>query len=122
MSLLGDRLREARERRKLKQIDVKNRTNINNKTLSRYESGGSEPDYETLKLLAELYEVSIDWLTGLSNNLNMRDNSYVKENRKLYDAIARANELPEENIDEVANVLEALIKHHKEKVAKGKGE
>ncbi|MFI8714489.1 helix-turn-helix domain-containing protein [Brevibacillus brevis] len=64
MSFLGERLRKARERKNLKQVQVHERTGINNKTLSRYESGGSEPDVETLKVLAELYEVSLDWLTG----------------------------------------------------------
>lgn len=64
MSYLGERLRKARERKGLKQVQVHEKTGINNKTLSRYESGGSEPDVETLKTLAELYEVSLDWLTG----------------------------------------------------------
>lgn len=64
MSSLGDRLKEARERKNLNQIQVYERTKINNKTLSRYENGGSEPDIATLKTLASLYEVSVDWLTG----------------------------------------------------------
>ncbi|UKS29946.1 helix-turn-helix domain-containing protein [Paenibacillus sp. HWE-109] len=64
MSSLGDRLKQARERKNLNQIQVYERTKINNKTLSRYENGGSEPDISTLKTLASLYEVSVDWLTG----------------------------------------------------------
>lgn len=64
MSVIGERLRKARERKKLKQTQVKDRTGINNKTLSGYENGVSEPDSETLKVLAELYEVSIDWIHG----------------------------------------------------------
>lgn len=64
MSLIGDRLREARERRNLKQTQVMARTGINNKTLSGYEKGVSEPDIETLRILSELYGVSVDWLSG----------------------------------------------------------
>lgn len=64
MSTLGDRLRLARERKSLTQVAVRERTGINNKTLSGYEKGVSEPDIETLRKLAELYEVSIDWLSG----------------------------------------------------------
>lgn len=64
METLGERLKKSRERRGLSQTDAAKRLNINNKTLSRYENGGSEPDSETLKNLAELYDVSTDFLLG----------------------------------------------------------
>ncbi|MEK5175130.1 helix-turn-helix domain-containing protein [Heyndrickxia sp. FSL W8-0496] len=68
MSTLGERLKKARERKGLSQTEVYRRTNINNKTLSRYEKGGSEPDSETLKILANIYDVSADYLLGISTN------------------------------------------------------
>lgn len=61
---LGGRLRSARLAMKLSQVDVYKRTGINNKTLSRYENGGTEPDADSLRRLAELYEVTVDWLLG----------------------------------------------------------
>lgn len=68
MSLTPERLRIARERKNLKQTQVRDRTGINNKTLSGYENGVSEPDLETLKVLADLYEVSVDWLSGYTDD------------------------------------------------------
>lgn len=76
LSSLGDRLKEAREKKNLKQIQVMRHTGINNKTLSGYENNVSEPDMETLQILANLYDVKIDYFypkkTGLegvySNN------------------------------------------------------
>ena len=62
MTTLGDRLKIARERKGFTQVQVKERTNINNKTLSGYEHDVSEPDTKTLSILAELYEVSYRWL------------------------------------------------------------
>lgn len=62
MSTLGDRLRIARERKGFSQTEVYRRTKINNKTLSRYEKDGSEPDRETLITLSNLYEVNVEWL------------------------------------------------------------
>lgn len=70
MSTLGYRLRKARENKGLSQTEVYRRTNINNKTLSRYENDGSEPDLDTLEILANLYEVSINYLTGISLKTN----------------------------------------------------
>ncbi|MDD4335635.1 MAG: helix-turn-helix transcriptional regulator [Desulfotomaculaceae bacterium] len=63
-SLLGIRLRMARKAKQLTQIQVKRLTNINNKTLSGYEKGVSNPDIDTLITLANLYETSIDYLVG----------------------------------------------------------
>lgn len=67
MSTIGDRLRNARERKNLKQTQVMQKTGINNKTLSGYENGVSEPDLESLRILADLYEVTTDYLTGKTN-------------------------------------------------------
>ncbi|NBI29116.1 helix-turn-helix domain-containing protein [Chengkuizengella marina] len=64
MSIVSRRLKEARERKNLRQIQVREKTGINNKTLSGYEQGVSEPDLDTLNVLANLYEVSMDWLMG----------------------------------------------------------
>ncbi len=61
---VGSRLKMAREAKRLTQVQVKKLTNIHNKTLSGYEKGVSEPDIETLKTLANLYETSVDYLVG----------------------------------------------------------
>lgn len=42
------RLKEARVKLKLTQLQVEQHTKINNKTLSGYETGKSEPDYASL--------------------------------------------------------------------------
>lgn len=62
--LVGKRLRMARKAKCLTQVQVKSFTNIHNKTLSGYEKGVSEPGLDTLKTLANLYETSIDYLVG----------------------------------------------------------
>ncbi|MGG0796427.1 helix-turn-helix transcriptional regulator [Brevibacillus laterosporus] len=84
MSKLGDRLKETRENKNLKQTQVKVYTGINNKTLSGYENGVSEPDVETLRTLANLYEVSVDWLVGNICDSDIQDStSYAEEIKKF---------------------------------------
>lgn len=68
MSVIAQRLRRARIRSGLKQTEVFDKVGINNKTLSGYENGVSEPDIETLNTLAQLYKVSVDYLTGRTEN------------------------------------------------------
>lgn len=82
MSSLGERLRISREKRGLSQTEVYRRTRINNKTLSRYEKNGSEPDRETLIKLAELYEVDFEWLVKGENKYKL----FVSEKTAEYKA------------------------------------
>lgn len=62
MKQLGDRLRDLRESRNLKQTDVANSLYISNKILSSYERNISMPTIENLKNLCEFYNVSADYL------------------------------------------------------------
>ncbi|WP_226677280.1 helix-turn-helix domain-containing protein [Mesobacillus jeotgali] len=76
MSTLGERLRIARERKGFSQTEVYRRTNINNKTLSKYEKNDTKPDIETVTDLANFYDVSVEWLlTGQSPTKNDDDKS-----------------------------------------------
>ncbi len=67
MDNLGTRLKLSRERANLTQIDVYKTINLNNKSLSRYENNISSPDPETIRELALLYNVTTDYLFGLSD-------------------------------------------------------
>lgn len=104
MSTLGARLKKARERKGLTQTEVAKRTNINNKTLSRYEKGGSEPDLETLKTLAELYEVSIDYLTGYE--------TIIKEEKVNYITLSKEEQIKKEKL-KLADMIISLPDHER---------
>jgi len=58
------KLKHAREEWGFTQKYVEEETRIRQPVLSNYEAGRREPDIETLGILADLYEVSIDWLIG----------------------------------------------------------
>lgn len=59
---LGSRLKEAREKKGLTQLDAARKVGISNGTLSGYERNYRDPDTDVLKKLSELYEVSPSWL------------------------------------------------------------
>jgi len=58
----GDRLRKLRTKKKLRQLDVAKHIGVDRSTYSKYETGDSAPDYDTLCFLADLYDVSTDYL------------------------------------------------------------
>lgn len=70
MKELAKRLKYARENKGVTQMQVYKDTGIHNKTLSGYERGISEPDLNTLKLLANYYNTSVDYLLGRTDQRN----------------------------------------------------
>lgn len=64
MDTLGARLKRAREEKRLTQQEAARRLGITNGAISGYERNYRDPDTDTLKKLADLYEVSLDWLNG----------------------------------------------------------
>lgn len=54
--------KKLRKEKKLTQIELANKLNVNQATVSKWESGETVPDYTTLKNLANLYQISIDKL------------------------------------------------------------
>lgn len=59
-----NRIRDLREDMDLRQIDVANATGIDQKTLSNYETGKTNPDSYAVIKLADFFNVSADYLIG----------------------------------------------------------
>ncbi len=60
-------LKELRTQRGLTQKDVAKLLHISRPTYTRYETGERKPDYETLKKLSEIFNVSTDYLIGVNH-------------------------------------------------------
>ena len=60
--MLGDKIKLYREKKRMTQNEVADILNVSSATISKYESGALEPNIESLKRLAELFEISIDEL------------------------------------------------------------
>lgn len=63
-NLFAERLRELRLERKLKLSDVGNFLGFSGQAISYYEYGKREPKITELILLADYFNVSIDYLVG----------------------------------------------------------
>ena len=73
-----NRIRSLREDRDLRQIDVAKATGIDQKTLSNYETGKTNPDSFAIVRLAEFFNVSTDFLLGV-NDYNILSSSQLIE-------------------------------------------
>lgn len=58
------KLKKARKDTGFTQIEIEKELNIPRSTLANWEIGRTQPDIESLGILADFYEVSVDWLIG----------------------------------------------------------
>jgi len=68
MQIFHDRLRETRKKSNILQKDVAARLKLPLRTYQSYEYGEAEPSLQTLVNIARLFEVSLDYLAGLTNS------------------------------------------------------
>ncbi len=64
MIVFQERLKAERELMKLTQRDMADRLGITQPSYIRYENGKSEPTLERLSKIADILEVSVDYLLG----------------------------------------------------------
>jgi len=81
VSGLGARLKQARENKGFTQQVVADKLDVSNGAISGYERGYRDPDTDMLNKLADLYEVSLDWLSGRNekgNEYTLPEEVYLK--------------------------------------------
>ncbi len=66
--MFAERLRTLRLKHQLTMKALGERLNIAPSTISGYENGNRKPDIDTLKLLADVFDTSTDYLIGRTND------------------------------------------------------
>jgi transcriptional regulator with XRE-family HTH domain len=112
----GKRLRQLRKEKGLTQAELAKLLSIGESTVSFYESGKRQPDYETLIRLAEVFNVSVDYLLGRTEhkapNTNKPGSSEVIAAHRADDPM---NDLPEEAQRSLDEFKEYILKKYGKK-------
>ena len=66
--MIGELIAELRKDLRMKQTDVAAYLGVSAGTMSNYECGRYEPDLETVRQLSRLFNVTSDYLLGLTDN------------------------------------------------------
>lgn len=66
------RLKEIRSSKGISQLKIAMDLNMNQNTISRYETGEREPGINELIKIADYFNVSIDYLLERTNNPNIK--------------------------------------------------
>lgn len=85
-------LKELRKQKNIKQKDIANTLKISTVNYNRFENEKSEPDIETLKKIADYFEVSIDTL--VEHNSPLIDlGTLTLAQKQLFDLIKNCSDL-----------------------------
>ncbi len=73
MTTIGSRIHKARKKCGLTQQQVANRLNVVRTSISNWESGTRTPDAESLSKLADLFDVTTDFLLGKESKVTSQE-------------------------------------------------
>ena len=105
-NILSERLKELRNEQGVSQYKLVDELQLSRGQLSNYEQGTREPDYDTLIQLANHYNVSLDYLLGVSN-IRKRftdEQAQAEANQLVADIFA----LTEQSYSQLESFLELL--------------
>lgn len=92
--MFGERLKELREDFSFTQDDLALKLNISRQSISGYENNTNQPSIENLIKIADLFNVSLDYLlcrTKEKYNLNLLNKANKDILIKLYEIISQYN-------------------------------
>ena len=95
----GERLKDLRKKRSLTQSQLGEKLNVTKASISGYENDTRSPDRETLVKIAEIFNVSTDYLLGRTDD---------KEKSPTLVAAHLDDDLTEEQLDEVKNFIDFI--------------
>jgi len=110
MAQFHKRLAEIRKIKGLKQSDLANIINMRAAGISKYESGISQPNLDTLKQIAKIFDVSTDYLLGVSDVPTRANNGDISLNDDEIALIEAYKKLPRDYQFEIKGYINGILK------------
>lgn len=106
MGIFKNTLRTLRTSQGLTQEELAKRLKISRSTIGMYEKGAREPDFETLELIADFFNVDINYLLGRSNKTTYIPSSTSRKSTviNVYGRVAAG--IPLEMIEDIIDTEE----------------
>ncbi|MCW1940177.1 helix-turn-helix domain-containing protein [Bacillus anthracis] len=117
--MLGKKIAELRKNQKLSQYDLADKLGFSRGKLANYEQGQREPDYDTLKKIADFFEVSTDYLLGRTEKKNCcltRHQTYQRKKSVISQRFRKTLEQLENSEEALMFDGEPIDEHTKEMI------
>lgn len=102
----GEKLKEARSRKKLKQSDLAKQLGVKNTTISNWENNISKPDLDMLSYICGALDVKVSYFleaTLPEDEISIKELDHIKKYRRLPD---RDRELVDQHMDRALEVAD----------------
>lgn len=105
-----NRLKHLRTLKGLTLRELAEKVNISYVTLSRYENGHQQILDDNLKALSSFFDVSIDYLLGVSNVKKPNIDEVLKDNDFQFALYGKTKNLSDKQKRDILNIIDALTK------------
>jgi len=102
-----NRFKQLREEHGLSQIELGNRLGVTQQSVFAWEHGKTTPQIQTAIQLSQLYDVSLDYLMGLSDTPKMEEPA-VSDGELRNATYNRIRTLPEPVLARVLDLIDAI--------------
>jgi transcriptional regulator with XRE-family HTH domain len=111
MATLGERIRSLRIEKEMSQEEIANMFGLKNRsTVSNWEAGRISPDHEIIVKLSQLFNVSTDYMLGVSDKRNqnefieiaLKDGTVLNSYMELFDG------LEPEDFEKVVKIIQGF--------------
>lgn len=112
MVKIGDRIALLRKIKGLSQADLAKQINASREAIGKYERNEASPSVETAKKIADVFEVTLDYLID--------DNATMTFDKQTVNRIKDIQALDEENKSHIFAILDAFLRDAKTRQAYSK--
>jgi transcriptional regulator with XRE-family HTH domain len=102
--LFGERLLNTRKKKKISQDELAKQIGVHAPVIGRYERDEVKPSIETAFKIAKALEVSLDYLTGLSD---------LELDKSIVDVVNSLQKLNSEDKEHIFTTINALVRDAK---------
>jgi transcriptional regulator with XRE-family HTH domain len=100
-NIFAERLRTARELRKLSQSELAEKTDLQPSAISHFETGRRSPSFQNLKVLSDALKVTTDYLIGRTTDLNLSNAFSIK-------LLRHADKMSDEDLKTLTSMAEMM--------------
>ncbi len=105
-NIFAERLRTARELRKLSQSELAQQTNLQPSAVSHFETGRRSPSFQNLKTLADALKVTTDFLIG-------RTDDFTNSSAVSLKLLRHAERMSDEDLKTLTSMAEMMARKQK---------
>jgi ribosome-binding protein aMBF1 (putative translation factor) len=106
--IFSERLRAARELRKMSQSEVAEKSGLLPSAVSHFETGRRSPSFANLKALSDALKVTTDYLIGRSDSMEVSNAVSIK-------LLRHAQKMSDEDLETITRMAEVMAKKQQKK-------